>query len=190
MFQLTAARRRLVFISLAVQHRFRVSTHSRPKAAGFISLAVQHRFRVSTHSRPKAAGLTAMTSVPAINVSTHSRPKAAGYRAIWCSPLRQGFQLTAARRRLVHDEFAFRHAVYGFNSQPPEGGWHKFHCLGKGICVSTHSRPKAAGQYGGAPKRRRGRFNSQPPEGGWVDTEAASIGPEAFQLTAARRRLG
>ena len=35
-------------------------------------------------------------------VSTHSRPKAAGYRAIWCSPLRQGFQLTAARRRLVH----------------------------------------------------------------------------------------
>ena len=33
-------------------------------------------------------------------------------------------------------------------------------------------------------------FNSQPPEGGWLAWEAAGKLLEAFQLTAARRRLG
>ena len=34
----------------------RVSTHSRPKAAGFFADAFFLLFLVSTHSRPKAAG--------------------------------------------------------------------------------------------------------------------------------------
>ena len=42
--------------------------------------------------------------------------------------------------------------------------------------VSTHSRPKAAGQTGlGEPASKR-RFNSQPPEGGWPDGLVGSDG--------------
>ena len=98
------------------------------------------------------------------------------------------FQHTAARRRLDIQQTSCS-LTTGFNTQPPEGGWsvqirnllqHE---------VSTHSRPKAAGQYSSTcrkcqavsthsrPKaagleRNRGyyrlyRFNTQPPEGGW-----------------------
>ena len=145
-----------------------VSTHSRPKAAGFIQnhtapdVAVfQHTaarrrlgtiaghntlvFDVSTHSRPKAAGCAASCSLRFKPVSTHSRPKAAGIK---------GCVQTAQDG--------------GFNTQPPEGGWHFTYCtklhivgfqhtaarrrldqlrvhMGAAIGVSTHSRPKAAG---------------------------------------------
>ena len=55
-------------------------------------------------------------------VSTHSRPKAAG-----------GLQL-------------YNRALgYGFNTQPPEGGWMVSMLPKKLFTVSTHSRPKAAG---------------------------------------------
>ena len=77
------------------------------------------------------------------------------------------FQHTAARRRLVREwyDHSFRFIVsthsrpkaagalgqranqfgFGFNTQPPEGGWLKImHFLLK-LRVSTHSRPKAAG---------------------------------------------
>ena len=100
-------------------------------------------------------------------VSTHSRPKAAGHT----QSLKQ------------------YHPKYGFNTQPPEGGWPQF-CL---RCA------------------RFGCFNTQPPEGGWISPrkrlwpEAVSTHsrpkaagtPQAskgngteFQHTAARRRLG
>ena len=57
-----------------------------------------------------------------------------------------GFQLTAARRRLVVKTPVLWSAVYSFNSQPPEGGW-SLVCVSPGWLapVSTHSRPKAAG---------------------------------------------
>ena len=103
--------------------RKRVSTHSRPKAAGatllltfrasfpFQHTAARRRLgehvslarcadAVSTHSRPKAAGKRAANPNTTDSVSTHSRPKAAG----------QGF--------------------------------HKLQVV---RFVSTHSRPKAAG---------------------------------------------
>ena len=55
------------------------------------------------------------------------------------------FQHTAARRRLVRS-VQIRPRVYGFNTQPPEGGWA---LVGEDalneLVVSTHSRPKAAG---------------------------------------------
>ena len=101
--------------------RHRVSTHSRPKAAGslppkaclpmwFQHTAARRRLGgrkmwiifillVSTHSRPKAAGAPEQRQRFHKRVSTHSRPKAAGpppspsYR-------HPAFQHTAARRRL------------------------------------------------------------------------------------------
>ncbi|EFC88650.1 hypothetical protein NEIMUCOT_04699 [Neisseria mucosa ATCC 25996] len=80
----------------------RVSTHSRPKAAGYLLTSkTLFYIRVSTHSRPKAAGRVIFAvgasflsfntqppeggwacpttkSEPRHTVSTHSRPKAAG----------------------------------------------------------------------------------------------------------------
>ena len=77
--------------------------------------------------------------------------------------------------------------------------------------VSTHSRPKAAGNSGGNSAESSVSFNTQPPEGGWRSNRVADGGkylvsthsrPKAagltfvlllfellFQHTAARRRL-
>ena len=78
------------------------------------------------------------------------------------------FQHTAARRRLV---VPFRAAV-------------------RKCVVSTHSRPKAAGQGLTATGLTCERFNTQPPEGGWRQAKAHRPTQERFQHTAARRRLG
>ena len=108
----------------------RVSTHSRPKAAGFSPRPSASQRVVSTHSRPKAAGFLPDNGVcPApsfntqppeggwgdmsnnqliiVNVSTHSRPKAAGTMTL--GQVEQvEFQHTAARRRLGLDILCFR----------------------------------------------------------------------------------
>ncbi len=57
------------------------------------------------------------------------------------------FQLTAARRRLVAGADNAAQSVGGFNSQPPEGGWPANRHSRNQSAVSTHSRPKAAGQW-------------------------------------------
>ena len=121
MFQLTAARRRLVEYIGRKTYTPNVSTHSRPKAAGAFLAQNTADERVSTHSRPKAAGQTYSPNLgqnpfqltaarrrlaaPAPKkgslrpVSTHSRPKAAGkVKVSTCT-------------------------IKSFNSQPPEGGW-------------------------------------------------------------------
>ena len=99
-FQLTAARRRLEIVCCNQQKIKKVSTHSRPKAAGdpicaikngvmFQLTAARRRLAnyagslngvwyVSTHSRPKAAGRYRRGNHGVEGVSTHSRPKAAG----------------------------------------------------------------------------------------------------------------
>ncbi len=101
-------------------------------------------------------------------VSTHSRPKAAGqdYCRTILSPLRfntqppeGGWQL-GCHRRSASKRFNTQPPEGGweiiwlafgnptrFNTQPPEGGW--VCCRYGGYTnnqVSTHSRPKAAGQ--------------------------------------------
>ena len=100
------------------------------------------------------------------------------------------FQHTAARRRLALKPPCQQTGYKGFNTQPPEGGWFFSNTETKNIgqfqhtaarrrlgekpsrprhqCrVSTHSRPKAAGQE-----------------------KAKRIEAVKFQHTAARRRLG
>ena len=79
--------------------------------------------------------------------------------------------------------------VCSFNTQPPEGGWD---CRWLDCCavdVSTHSRPKAAGQ-----RRDAGLFHravsthSRPKAAGeWTAIDKLHAW---FQHTAARRRLG
>ena len=122
------------------------------------------------------------------------------------------FQHTAARRRLggikgcVGDgcgfntqppeggwflEFSSRPNEAGFNTQPPEGGWERLLAEPMAVvCVSTHSRPKAAGCRLGLFEVLPSCFNTQPPEGGWQTGGSCVPASEPFQHTAARRRLG
>ena len=122
LFQLTAARRRL---AAPPPHCRRLwGFNSQPPEGGWLAQYAAHECEdVSTHSRPKAAGLMSLHPNPVSDVSTHSRPKAAG----------------------SNDGRDF-----------------------EAVIVSTHSRPKAAGISRSSAKWSTYRFNSQPPEGGWA----------------------
>ena len=144
---------------------------------------------ISTHSRAKAAGAGSMSKPNKFQISTHSRAKAAGC-SLASAKAAERFQLTAARRRLV--VIARLHRL--------------------GIVISTHSRAKAAGFLWLTRFALKANFNSQPREGGWasplrvvISTSHFNSQPReggwiyrfgrvgqrgAFQLTAARRRLG
>ena len=63
---------------------------------------------------------------------------------------------------MTRDEF------WGFNTQPPEGGWFFSSITTPQDIVSTRSRPKAAGAEGRFAHPLRFGFNTQPPEGGWT----------------------
>ena len=191
LFQHTAARRRLDAPCFTDNNGFIVSTHSRPKAAGSLGWVVAgkvHSFNTQPpeggwHAevlpRPKkslfqhtAARRRLESRDDAKNqagwVSTHSRPKAAG-----------------------PDQYGNHYRYICFNTQPPEGGWrewgekwaeffkfqhtaarrrldvHSPFCVSE-FTVSTHSRPKAAGQKRHPLYRTQHSFNTQPPEGGWA----------------------
>ena len=118
----------------------KVSTHSRLKAAGTVSQNVNVGKVVSTHSRLKAAGAESNLLDTASTVSTHSRLKAAGPAFV----------------------YSFG-SHWGFNTQPPEGGWQQY----------MHQ------QY------RTSRFNTQPPEGGWTAMVFCMAVVCTFQHTAA-----
>ena len=79
------------------------------------------------------------------------------------------FQHTAARRRLVDPATGEVFGSPRFNTQPPEGGWGRPTDVPAWyLTVSTHSRPKAAGDWLHNQHEYHRCFNTQPPEGGWV----------------------
>ena len=145
----------------------KVSTHSRPKAAGdawrhmtakpkqFQHTAARRRLgtgikrciglvKVSTHSRPKAAGQAGRNRRKVPAVSTHSRPKAAGTKPTAAPTAATAFQHTAARRRLGNYILSpFRLSV-STHSRPKTAGAESGGVFVP-VPVSTHSRPKAAG---------------------------------------------
>ena len=125
-------------------------------------------------------------------VSTHSRPKAAGQPA-------NGSRLLMIRFNTQPPEGGWQDSSDGlswlpsFNTQPPEGGWsgntthdqtvelfqhtaarrrldQTIACFAFNFGVSTHSRPKAAGNTFYIISHKIICFNTQPPEGGWVST--------------------
>ena len=171
-----------------IRLQYHVSTHSRPKAAGVILFA--HRLNISCFNTQPPEGGWERLGIVAKDALQFQHTAARRRLEIYtkCNFHREKFQHTAARRRLDIQQTSCS-LTTGFNTQPPEGGWsvqirnllqHE---------VSTHSRPKAAGQYSSTcrkcqavsthsrPKaagleRNRGyyrlyRFNTQPPEGGW-----------------------
>ena len=112
------------------------------------------------------AGKDGKAQLAEIAVSTHSHPKVAGH---------------AAPRTFE--------AAYGFNTQPPEGGWRTDHQDARARAVSTHSHPKVAGKRVQKMVRFACGFNTQPPEGGWKLFSVLKMKLRKFQHTATRRWL-
>ena len=143
-----------------------VSTHSRPKAAGgglFYKKSVLYGFNTQP---PEGGWGKTTTCSPSFSVSTHSRPKAAGVK-------RQHahhhflFQHTAARRRLGMADNDNWHSDWGFNTQPPEGGWAQPPSDASGIPCFNTQPPEGGWDWHIPCRSRRDGFNTQPPEGGW-----------------------
>ena len=166
-FQHTAARRRLAEDRPRRESREGFNTQP-PEGGWIVSPKCRNSVTVSTHSRPKAAGITVQIIPGRKLVSTHSRPKAAGpanlirsvvYGSFNTQPPEGGWQNQKPQSGLRGR----------FNTQPPEGGWKSLYVIGAYLiefqhtaarrrlvppccgwfsrrCVSTHSRPKAAGR--------------------------------------------
>ena len=123
-FQHTAARRRLVFTKAGAQV-WKVSTHSRPKAAEY-KTALIFPFTLFQHTAARRRlAIHTLTSFSKTYLFQHT----AARRRLMKSRLRMVmlavFQHTAARRRLAHHLY-IRRAL---------------------VSVSTHSRPKAAEEH-------------------------------------------
>ena len=143
-FQHTAARRRLVQV---------VSPHDDVGS-------------VSTHSRPKAAGFGVESTQPP-TISFNTQPPEGGWLQIkFAFHIPDGFQHTAARRRLASAARPVSMTPC-FNTQPPEGGWGGFRRL-RGIWDCFNTQPPEGGWMARIKAALDAfSFNTQPPEGGW-----------------------
>ena len=101
--------------------------------------------------------------------------------------LNHRFQHTAARRRLG-TATGGRTSTRGFNTQPPEGGWVMLKEQNLSNDVSTHSRPKAAGQEKEKQEKEK-KFQHTAARRRLVAAAQLVVGVMQFQHTAARRRL-
>ena len=143
-------------------------------------------FKVSTHSRPKAAVEQAGFATAWQVVSTHSRPKAAADR-LRADRRDKMFQHTAARRRLMAMGLASRQQPVSTHSRPKAAVapvWSYFclvlfqHTAARRRLVREAGQPVSGSPFQHTAARRRlaaepevlakGRasFNTQPPEGG------------------------
>ena len=138
-FQHTAARRRLQYPYCVAQAQ-RVSTHSRPKAAGayFFELFSRVLFQ---HTAARRRLYHHITDVDLCGVSTHSRPKAAG-------------------RPRQNRTYQCR-----FNTQPPEGGCYLFH-KHEQTDWFQHTAARRRLALKNSTDKSKASFNTQPPEGG------------------------
>ena len=144
MFQHTAARRRLDLHGVSTIDMHHVSTHSRPKAAGHRCVKrIDTREFQHTAARRRLALPICNAMVTLLFQHTAARRRLANRR--FSKGGLYEFQHTAARRRLVFEI-------------PKSNGE---------VEVSTHSRPKAAGQQSNTHGGCETGFNTQPPEGGW-----------------------
>ena len=123
-------------------------------------------------------------------VSFNTQPPEGGWEKQSKRPCKRLlFQHTAARRRLELNKTVGTMRSMGFNTQPPEGGWFRLSQYTKNErTVSTHSRPKAAGN-GGKNKTAETKVSthSRPKAAGNPPCSASIL--LTFQHTAARRRL-
>ena len=80
--------------------------------------------------------------------------------------------------------------MFGFNTQPPEGGWERpERAASRESCFNTQP-PEGGWPSTRTTHSRQNGFNTQPPEGGWHQIVICRLKSAWFQHTAARRRLG
>ena len=104
-FQHTAARRRLVEILFDDLNEEKVSTHSRPKAAGAV-VAAFIMFSSSFNTQPPEGGWQTSIDRRSKKTSFNTQPPEGGWiRRIQGKLSRSKFQHTAARRRLAQLQF-------------------------------------------------------------------------------------
>ena len=189
-----------------------VSTHSRPKAAGsavrggsrflwrfntqppeggWVQFFFQLWCVVGFNTQPPEGGWDGsgrLAHSAALFQHTAARRRLAGKGDV--GAMNMWFQHTAARRRLAQKRKIprlseqFQHTA-ARRRLAADG----FDLTAVAVRVSTHSRPKAAGAAPARIRSARRRFNTQPPEGGWSPNTRALPHTQAFQHTAARRRL-
>ena len=101
--------------------------------------------------------------------SFNTQPPEGGWECcLQVLPRFRRFQHTAARRRLDEDfQTDSNITPVSTHSRPKAAGDFVHLNIRLGV-VSTHSRPKAAGQSLATLHLPHGCFNTQPPEGGWV----------------------
>ncbi|WP_410000216.1 hypothetical protein [Neisseria sicca] len=116
MFQHTAARRRLVTSSAYAATGAKVSTHSRPKAAGLVVIHSRGRLFVFQHTAARRR-LAAIHGLVRILPGFNTQPPEGG----WVGRLRR-FQRAS-----------------GFNTQPPEGGWQFIISIPLKSCLFQHT---------------------------------------------------
>ena len=135
---------------------------------GLILLHACYFYSVSTHSRPKAAG-TMRPTLCATCACFNSQPPEGGWiRIDKFMAFQILFQLTAARRRLgIINRSRQKSPCVSTHSRPKAAGRRCCSFPAPSV-VSTHSRPKAAGRSDNPRHAQIARFNSQPPEGGWA----------------------
>ena len=166
-----------------------VSTHSRPKAAGS-SEPQPNITSPSFNTQPPEGGWVISSFRPSLIDCFNTQPPEGGWRigrpflaALWL------FQHTAARRRLGDGVVAFGKARQVSTHSRPKAAGQAFLLLPPVLRVSTHSRPKAAGIPA---DRVMGVYevstHSRPKAAG-VGGVGCRYGGRLFQHTAARRRL-
>ena len=123
--------------------------------------------RVSTHSRPKAAGIFVNFGDERHIMFQHTAARRRLGIDLMIQQQDSLFQHTAARRRLDvrYHPFQGRDTV-STHSRPKAAGLVLQHRR-PNERVSTHSRPKAAGRRDLMTLAECISFNTQPPEGGW-----------------------
>ena len=131
-FQHTAAWRRLVSYDGVLAFFDRVSTHSRPKAAGLGHVANVHDSRSFNTQPPEGGWGHRSYTISGRSVSTHSRLKAAGYCLLLCANHLNCFntQPPEGGWKTCWTLFENRRS---FNTQPPEGGWITLYILNMGL---------------------------------------------------------
>ncbi len=140
-FQHSAARRRLIHVGDMARQLIKFQ-HSAARRRLELDGKTHSTHRVSTLSRPKAAGSKPVKAAKPLIVSTLSRPKAADNNACIVD-FNRGFQHSAARRRLPCTKSGrWPKSTVSTLSRPKAAASPTFAVSAKD--VSTLSRPKAA----------------------------------------------
>ena len=141
-FQHTAARRRLVLCFWGAMIMYPVSTHSRPKAAGLVSATLRFTCATFQHTAARRRLGDGYSRLQVLNQGFNTQPPEGGWITKQAAPIGEWtFQHTAARRRLVSPMV---NPMVSTHSRPKAAGQELMRFAPANI-VSTHSRPKAAG---------------------------------------------